>query len=195
MSEHVNLDTIEPGMVVYGADGGEIGPVEAIHQASIQVASQEVPRAAITHVDNEGVHLQVAKIALMARRDVDVEAASNPATTGQPPRSADAAAMLTGYEQVRPHFEEHFRSARRPQGTPGDTTFDTGDFREAEPNYRAGFAAGQDPRYTGRTFDEVIEDFHPARAGEGTGAADDAAWAALRQQLREGFEHARRVGA
>jgi len=73
MSEQVNLDTIEPGMPVFGAEGAKIGPVEAIHRASINVASHEVPREAITHVDREGVHLQLGKIALMARLDPDIE--------------------------------------------------------------------------------------------------------------------------
>jgi len=77
MSEQVNLDTIEPGMPVFGAEGAKIGPVEAIHPASINVASHEVPREAITHVDREGVHLQLGKIALMARPDPDIEGADS----------------------------------------------------------------------------------------------------------------------
>jgi hypothetical protein len=90
MSEQVNLDVIEPGMAVYGVDGVEIGPVEAIHPESIRVASHEVPRQAITHVDGEGVHLQVARVAFMAHRDMDVEAASD---TGATP----------GHEPMTPH--------------------------------------------------------------------------------------------
>jgi len=77
MSEQVNLDTIEPGMPVFGAEGAEIGPVEAIHPASINVARHEVPREAITYVDREGVHLQLGKVALMARPDPDVEGADS----------------------------------------------------------------------------------------------------------------------
>lgn len=77
MSEQVNLDTIEPGMPVFGAEGAKIGPVEAIHPTSINVASHEVPREAITYVDREGVHLQLGKIALMARPDPDVEGADS----------------------------------------------------------------------------------------------------------------------
>lgn len=80
MSERVNLDTIEPGMAVYGVDGVEIGPVEAIHPASIRVVDHEVPRQAITHVDGQGVHLQVAKVAFMAHRDMDLEGPSDTAT-------------------------------------------------------------------------------------------------------------------
>jgi len=81
MSEHVNLDTIEPGMVVYGVDGVKIGPVEAVHPEGIRVASHEVPRQAITHVDTTGVHLQVARVAFTAHRDMDLEKASDTAAT------------------------------------------------------------------------------------------------------------------
>jgi len=89
MSEQVNLDTIEPGMAVFGAEGAEIGPVEAIHPASINVARHEVPREAITHVDREGVHLQLGKVALMARPDPDIEGADS----------------LVDFEPARPSFE------------------------------------------------------------------------------------------
>lgn len=185
MNEHINLDLIEPGMVVYGADGGEIGPVEAVHPVSISVASQEVPREAIAHVDTDGVYLQVAKFALMARHDPGLEGAPGAADPAANPERDRAVAA--DYDRARLHFEEHFRRTR-PQDAPAPP----GDFRDAEPNYRAGFAAGRDPRYDARAFDDVADELHPARADAGTNPADDAAWLALRQQLREGFEHARR---
>lgn len=75
MSEQANLDTIEPGMTVYGVDGEEIGAVETVDAAGITTAGREVPRAAIARVEGERVHLQVAKMALLARRDPDVEPA------------------------------------------------------------------------------------------------------------------------
>lgn len=75
MSEQQNLGTIEPGMTVYGVDGEEIGTVETADASGITTAGREVPRAAIARVEGREVHLQVAKIALLARRDTDVETA------------------------------------------------------------------------------------------------------------------------
>jgi hypothetical protein len=192
MSEQVNLDTIEPGMVVYGAEGAQIGPVEAIHPASINVASHEVPRAAITHVDGEGVHLQLGKVALMARRDPDVEGASGMAAAAEQDASAVAtAADAPDYAQARPHFEDHYQHWQRSRNEAGEATFRPEDFVAAEPNYRAGYAAGQDPRYAGREFDDVAQELRQAQPAGSLATSDDAAWEELRQQLREGFEYAR----
>jgi hypothetical protein len=191
MSEQVNLDTIEPGMVVYGAEGAEIGPVEAIHPASINVASHEVPREAITHVDREGVHLQLGKMALMARRDPDVEEAGNAAAMEQGPQATPEITDSRDFAQARPYFEDHFQHWQRSQNGVGEATFQAEDFVAAEPNYRAGFAAGQDPRYAGRDFDEVAQELRSSQPANSRAGSDEAAWEGLRQQLREGFEYAR----
>jgi uncharacterized protein (TIGR02271 family) len=82
MSESTSLERIDPGMPVYGSDGEQLGAVEAVNPTGIRVASHDVPRAAVARVDQDGVHLQLAKVAFMARRDMDVEAASTGTGTG-----------------------------------------------------------------------------------------------------------------
>lgn len=76
MNEMSDLDAIEPGMPVVGVDGEAIGTVEAVHSTSIHVADHEIPRAAISAVTEQGVTLRIAKMALMSRRDPDVEGIS-----------------------------------------------------------------------------------------------------------------------
>jgi uncharacterized protein (TIGR02271 family) len=66
MSQGSNLGAIEPGMPVYGPGGEPIGPVEAVDSAGIRVLNHTVPPAAITRIDNDGVHLQLAYAAFEA---------------------------------------------------------------------------------------------------------------------------------
>lgn len=93
MSADVDLTTIRPGTVVYGADGDTLGLVEAVHTGSIGVLNHTVPAAAITRVDAAGVHLLLARAAFTASQ--------GPATTG-----AVAAAMSVGEQLVVPVIEE-----------------------------------------------------------------------------------------
>jgi hypothetical protein len=79
MNDMSNLDAIDPGMPVIGVDGEAIGTVESVHPTSIRVADHEIPREAIAEVTDQGVHLRIAKTALMARRDPDVEGVSSTA--------------------------------------------------------------------------------------------------------------------
>lgn len=79
MNDTINLDTIDPGMPVLGADGEAIGPVDSVHPTSIRVADREIPREAIAAVDEQGVHLRIAKVALLSHRDPDVEGANSTA--------------------------------------------------------------------------------------------------------------------
>lgn len=73
MNDRSDLDAIEPGMPVIGVDGEPIGTVESVHPASIRVADREIPREVIAEVTDQGVQLRLAKAALLARRDPDVE--------------------------------------------------------------------------------------------------------------------------
>lgn len=77
MNDMSDLDAIEPGMPVVGVDGEAIGIVELVHPTSIRVADHEIPREAIAEVTDQGVALRIAKMALMARRDPDVEGISS----------------------------------------------------------------------------------------------------------------------
>ena len=77
MNDQGALDAIEPGMTVIGVDGEAIGTVESVHPTSIRVADHEIPREAIGEVTEQSVTLLLAKTALMARRDPDVEGISS----------------------------------------------------------------------------------------------------------------------
>ena len=60
------LETIEPGMPVYGIDGGELGTVEAVDGDTIRLLSHTVPATAVARVDDTGVHLHIARAAFAA---------------------------------------------------------------------------------------------------------------------------------
>ena len=89
------------------------------------------------------------------------------------------------YQRAREGFRQHFEGRR---GDLTGTTVDTRTFDDAEPNYRRGFAAAHDERYRGRRFEDVEPELR--RQHHSTG--DDNAWERLREEIREGFDRARR---
>jgi len=89
------------------------------------------------------------------------------------------------YLRNREGFRQHFDGRRSELG---GTAVDTRTFDDAEPNYRHGFAAAHDTRYSGRSFEDVEPDIR--RNYRSTG--DDADWERLREEIREGFDRARR---
>jgi uncharacterized protein (TIGR02271 family) len=90
------------------------------------------------------------------------------------------------YAQVRPQLEQEFSVAQR--AVPGGEATRT--FAEAEPHYRAGFEVGSDPQYAGRDFSEVESAVQ--QDYESAGRHGDDGWTRLRQEIRAGFEAARR---
>jgi uncharacterized protein (TIGR02271 family) len=89
------------------------------------------------------------------------------------------------YRRQREGFRQHFEGRR---GGLAGTAVDTRTFDDAEPNYRRGFTAAHDQRYAGRSFEDVEPDLR--RQHHSTG--DDNAWERLREEIREGFDRARR---
>lgn len=89
------------------------------------------------------------------------------------------------YAQARPALEREFHAAR---ATAAGATTRT--FAEAEPQYLAGFQAGSDPRYADRDFADV--EAAVRRDYDATNQHGDDAWARLRQEIRAGYEAARR---
>jgi len=83
------------------------------------------------------------------------------------------------YKKARSGFEQHFKQGRGAKGAAR--------FEEAEPNYRRGFDAAHDERYAGKHFDEV----EPELQRTHTSASGDP-WERLREEVREGFQRARR---
>jgi len=89
------------------------------------------------------------------------------------------------YRTAREGFRQHFEGQR---SNLTGTAVDTRRFEDAEPNYRRGFTAAHDERYAGRRFEDVEPDLR--REHHSTG--DDNAWERLREEIREGFDGARR---
>jgi uncharacterized protein (TIGR02271 family) len=88
------------------------------------------------------------------------------------------------YQRARGDFQRHFEGRRA--GLTG-TAADTRRFEDAEPNYRTGFYAAHDDRYAGRNFEDVEPDLRREHA---SGSGDS--WEHLRQEIREGWDRARR---
>jgi uncharacterized protein (TIGR02271 family) len=73
-------------------------------------------------------------------------------------------------------------------------------FAHAEPNYRAGFTAAHDARYQGREFEEIEpqlrSEYETSALGTVSGDRDIAGngdvWSKLREEIREGWQAARR---
>ncbi len=85
-----------------------------------------------------------------------------------------------GYLAARPAFERHFAS----QGGSA-----TAGFATAEPHYRAGFTAGNDPRYAEHDFataEPQLRQEYAAAAQPG-----DDTWEQLRERIRTGYNAAR----
>jgi len=87
------------------------------------------------------------------------------------------------YQRARPQFERDFTA----QWVAGDTK-EIG-FTEAEPQYRAGFYAGNDPRYAGKDFDTAESALRQEYGAATQQGGDD--WEVLRRRIRAGFEAAR----
>ena len=90
------------------------------------------------------------------------------------------------YRQARSGFEREF-AGRKDRGSRT--------FEQAEPNYRAGFTAAHDARYSDHAFEQAepelrreYESSTTARTG-GTRARDS--WEALREEIRSGWNRAR----
>jgi len=86
------------------------------------------------------------------------------------------------WKRDRSGFQEHFGKQRTGMGTATDTRT----FADAEPNYRHGYNAAYDERYSGRDFTDVEPDLRRSH----TGGSDS--WEHLREEIREGFEGGRR---
>jgi len=89
------------------------------------------------------------------------------------------------YQRNREGFRQHFEGRRSELS---GTAVDTRTFEDAEPNYRRGFTAAHDSRYAGRQF----EDVEPELRREHRATGDDSGWERLREEIREGFDRARR---
>lgn len=92
------------------------------------------------------------------------------------------------YARTRPAFEEHFARRQQLLRQAGGATFQTRQFSDAEPHYRAGFIAGRDGRYAGRGFEEVEPELR--RSVEPAGR-DPGLLEQVREEVREGFVRAR----
>jgi len=85
------------------------------------------------------------------------------------------------YSQARAGFEQEFQT--RAQG--GKRTFE-----QAEPNYRAGFTAAHDERYTDRAFEDAEPELRREYETSVMRTGGDG-WEQLREEVRSGWNRAR----
>jgi hypothetical protein len=98
--------------------------------------------------------------------------------------------VAAGYDEARPEFREHFDRLQARLREAGGPTFRARDFADAEPNYRAGFEARNDPRHADRSFEDVEPELRERHLATNPGGA--ASWEAQRDEVRTGWEHGRR---
>jgi hypothetical protein len=94
------------------------------------------------------------------------------------------------YDEARQGFREHFERFQARLRKAGGPTFRARDFAHAEPNYRAGFEARNDPRNAHRSFEEVEPELRQQHAAAGTTEGDS--WDTRREEVRTGWENGRR---
>jgi hypothetical protein len=100
--------------------------------------------------------------------------------------------LTEAYARLQPTFEEHFTRRQQLQRETGSATLPARVFQDAEPNYRAGFLAGSDERYAGRTFEEIGPASQPS---DELAERDPGMMEQMREEVREGFARARATGA
>ena len=84
------------------------------------------------------------------------------------------------WRRDRAAFEEDFNTRRGALGSKADTRT----FADAEPNYRLGYEAGYDERYSGRDFSEIEPELRRSHRGGRT-------WEDVRDEIDAGFRRAR----
>lgn len=92
------------------------------------------------------------------------------------------------YDRLRSGFQQHFTDTQRTMGATGTRRT----FEEAEPTYKLGYAAGRDPRYSKRSFDQAETDLRRDYE-QRIGAVDDNRWEQLKREAREAYDRARGI--
>jgi len=98
--------------------------------------------------------------------------------------------LSASYDEARPDFRRHFERFQAELRRAGGPTFRARDFAHAEPNYRVGFEARNDPRNADRSFEEVEPDLRERHVAADDG--DGESWDTRREEMRTGWEHGRR---
>jgi uncharacterized protein (TIGR02271 family) len=156
----------------------------------------------------EEVHVEQTDTAARPATEAEVAGAFQEGTIRVPVRGEEAVArketVVTGEvvidktrttetEQVtdtvrREHVEvdEHYDQARAAYQQQLATRPGAPKPEEAEPYFRTGYAAARDPRYAGKTFEEVEPELR-----QSAGVADESVWERIKREVREGFTGAR----
>jgi uncharacterized protein (TIGR02271 family) len=98
--------------------------------------------------------------------------------------------VAVSYDEARPGFREHFDQLQARLREAGGPTFRAHDFADAEPYYRAGFEARDDPRHADRSFEDVEAELRARHVAADAG--DGGSWDAHREAVRTGWERGRR---
>jgi uncharacterized protein (TIGR02271 family) len=94
------------------------------------------------------------------------------------------------YDEARPEFRRHFDRLQARLREVGGPTFRAHDFADAEPLYRVGFEARNDPRHADRSFEEVEAELRERQVSPDAAGAESGDM--RREALRVGWERARR---
>jgi uncharacterized protein (TIGR02271 family) len=89
------------------------------------------------------------------------------------------------YQQARAGFEQDFTTRSASATGKQNRTFE-----HAEPNYRAGYTAGTDQRFSGQEFEAVEPHLRQQHETTAKGKGGDS-WEHLREEVRHGFQTAR----
>jgi len=92
------------------------------------------------------------------------------------------------YDRARTGFQQDFTTRA---SSAADDWSRKRTFEQAEPNYRAGYQAGTDQRYTNRKFEEVEPDLRSEYEARSRGTTGGDSWERLREEVRHGFQTAR----
>ncbi|HEY8597852.1 MAG TPA: DUF2382 domain-containing protein [Thermomicrobiales bacterium] len=138
-----------------GEDAFEEGTIRVQLRGEEAVVAKEAVVTGEVVINKETIAQEQQVSGTVRRQHVDVEQAYQEARTG-------------------------FQQAHTTAGTTTGRSFE-----QAEPNYRAGFTAAHDERYTGREFEDVEPELRQTH-----GAGGDN-WEHLRHEVREGWNRAR----
>lgn len=98
--------------------------------------------------------------------------------------------VTSSYDEARTSFRQHFDRVQDRLRQAGGPELRARDFEDAEPDYRAGYDASRDPRYANRQFEDAEPELR--RQHESGARSSGESWETRREQIRAGWEQARR---
>ncbi len=101
-------------------------------------------------------------------------------------RTTETERITDTVRKERIDVDEHYDKARAAYQQDLATRPGAPELAAAEPHFRTGYGTARDPRYAGKSFEEV----EPALR-QGAGVANESGWEQIKREVREGFTRAR----